>query len=468
MLSGIVRGFTSGLKLKEYDLLLCYYEKGELDWITLIKDQDEIGELIFKKHEENNNYWKNELEDWLKIKKEIEDTFKKFKKKDLSGVNNEELVTDIKKYTELQWKARKTSSLMDPFIFYTEKKLPELLSNFARENPKFDINKAVEIITRPEEPLFLNEFELDLIKIAKEIKTEEDIKKTDIYNKIQEHLDKFCWIKVESFFGAKEYTFEDVKAHLRDLLKSNLREEEKKNKIWIDNRKIRKDYISKYKFNEEILAVAELSPLFAKWQDLRKENSVMTTYLDSKYLKELSKRTRINEDDLAYLDYSELEDFIKGNFDISLLKKRKQGSLFVFQKDKFKVFYKDEIEKIINKILRSEKEEISEFPGTIASSGKAAGAVKIVIRQEDISKFEKGDILVSTMTRPEHAPAIKKAAAIVTNEGGITCHAAIVSRELGIPCIIGTKIATRALKDGDLVEVDTNKGVVKIIKKRNK
>ena len=65
------------------------------------------------------------------------------------------------------------------------------------------------------------------------------------------------------------------------------------------------------------------------------------------------------------------------------------------------------------------------------------------------------------MTTPDFVPAMKKAAAIVTEQGGITSHAAIVSRELGVPCVIGTKIATRVLKDGDLVEVDANKGIVR-------
>jgi pyruvate,water dikinase len=68
------------------------------------------------------------------------------------------------------------------------------------------------------------------------------------------------------------------------------------------------------------------------------------------------------------------------------------------------------------------------------------------------------------MTRPEYVPLMKKAAGIITDEGGITCHAAIVSRELKIPCVIGTKIATKVLKDGDMVEVDADKGIVKILK----
>lgn len=78
--------------------------------------------------------------------------------------------------------------------------------------------------------------------------------------------------------------------------------------------------------------------------------------------------------------------------------------------------------------------------------------------------MEKGEILVTVMTSPDFMVAAKKAAAIVTDEGGITCHAAIVSREMKIPCIIGTKIATKVLKDGDIVEVDADKGVVRKIK----
>ena len=78
-----------------------------------------------------------------------------------------------------------------------------------------------------------------------------------------------------------------------------------------------------------------------------------------------------------------------------------------------------------------------------------------------MEKFKRGDILVSPATNPNILPVMKIAAAIITDEGGITCHAAIVSREFKIPCVVGTKIATKVLKDGDLVEVDAEKGVVR-------
>jgi len=107
---------------------------------------------------------------------------------------------------------------------------------------------------------------------------------------------------------------------------------------------------------------------------------------------------------------------------------------------------------------------INEFKGQIGYKGKVSGPVKILLRREQNSEVKEGDILVSPMTTPDFLPAMQKAAAFITDEGGITCHAAIVSRELKKPCILGTKIATQVLKDGDIVEVDADSGIVRIIK----
>ncbi|MBU1203201.1 hypothetical protein KKH39_04145 [Patescibacteria group bacterium] len=104
---------------------------------------------------------------------------------------------------------------------------------------------------------------------------------------------------------------------------------------------------------------------------------------------------------------------------------------------------------------------ISEIKGMPAKAGRVKGRVKIVDKMEDMKKMNKGDVLVSQATTPDLMPAIKKATAIVTNEGGITCHAAIVSRELDIPCVVGTKIATKILQDGDMIEVDADRGIIK-------
>jgi len=98
--------------------------------------------------------------------------------------------------------------------------------------------------------------------------------------------------------------------------------------------------------------------------------------------------------------------------------------------------------------------------GLGASPGVGAGKVVIVLDINDIDKVKEGDVLVTTMTNPDMVPAMKRASAIVTDEGGRTCHAAIVGRELGIPTVVGTKEATKKLKDGMLVTVDGTRGVV--------
>lgn len=98
--------------------------------------------------------------------------------------------------------------------------------------------------------------------------------------------------------------------------------------------------------------------------------------------------------------------------------------------------------------------------GLAASPGMGTGPVVIVTSPKEINKVGQGDVLVSKMTSPDFVPAMKKASAIVTDEGGQTAHAAIVSRELGIPCVVGTKEATQKLKDGMIVSVDGTKGQV--------
>ncbi len=105
----------------------------------------------------------------------------------------------------------------------------------------------------------------------------------------------------------------------------------------------------------------------------------------------------------------------------------------------------------------------TELTGQIAFRGIAQGKVKLLFRREEINDVQEGDILVSPMTTPDFLPAMKKAAAFITDEGGITCHASIVAREMKKPCVIGTKIATQVLKDGDIVEVDADKGIVRLI-----
>lgn len=147
-----------------------------------------------------------------------------------------------------------------------------------------------------------------------------------------------------------------------------------------------------------------------------------------------------------------------------LRERDKYYAILVWDGQIYEYTSKDSIQNLIQQEGITEfqqiKDEISQVKGQVAYRGVVRGKVKILFSQQDAAKLEEGEILVASMTTPELLSAMRKAGAFVTDEGGITCHAAIVAREFKTPCVIGTKIATKAFKDGDFVEVDANIGII--------
>lgn len=135
-----------------------------------------------------------------------------------------------------------------------------------------------------------------------------------------------------------------------------------------------------------------------------------------------------------------------------------QGRIFILQARPETVYG---VEKEVKAEERKEgmKKDVL-VKGIGVSPGQASGKVKIILNVKDISRFQKNEILVTEMTTPDWVPAMKIASAVVTNLGGKTCHAAIVSRELGVPCVVGTENATKVLKDGDVVTIDGQRGLI--------
>lgn len=143
------------------------------------------------------------------------------------------------------------------------------------------------------------------------------------------------------------------------------------------------------------------------------------------------------------------------------LKKRYTNGTLLFYNKSINIFVGKESEQI-KKVVESIK-NTKKISGQIAYPGKITGVVRIISNPSKFKIFNTGDILITGMTRPDYLFLMKKAGAIITDAGGILSHAAIVSREMKKPCIIGTKIATKIFKDGDIIEVDASKGVVKLI-----
>jgi len=159
-----------------------------------------------------------------------------------------------------------------------------------------------------------------------------------------------------------------------------------------------------------------------------------------------------------------IENHYKKPMDIEWALDERTNKLFILQARPETVWAIKKEEAKPEAEIETTKERKILVQGLPASPGLAVGKVHIIPTVDKINEFEKGEILVTEMTAPDWVPAMRKAAAIVTNSGGMTCHAAIVSRELGIPCIVGTASrgspATEVLPDGAMVTVDAKLGVV--------
>lgn len=188
-------------------------------------------------------------------------------------------------------------------------------------------------------------------------------------------------------------------------------------------------------------------------------------------LKKLSDQTNVPESDLLSYSIREVVDLIENGKKVDKKKLAKRHTFFASEK---LTLFGEESKQLVDEFLSTYRDISDTILGTTANGGKVRGKARVLIPDfknfdkiaAAVEEMERGEILIAETTAPEIIQACKKAAAIVTNQGGMLSHAAIVSRELNIPCIVGTdKDVIINIQTGDEVEVDANKGVVRIYKK---
>jgi len=289
--------------------------------------------------------------------------------------------------------------------------------------------------------------------------------KKDISKDLQKHIKKYHWL--HNNYAQDICLGEDFfRQQLQELEQKDLKKELQKVENEFKEVKKKKQQVLKLlKLNKEEQNLIDITETFAYMQDERKKYVLMATHYENKFIEEFGRRLGLSKKYMEYTYIYELENLLKQKkIDTSIFEERKNYCIAVYTLQGYEVISGKQAKEIHEQLFEKKLDALTEVKGVIACKGKATGPVKIVQKIHDLINVKQGDILLASMTRPEMAIAMKKAAAIVTDEGGITSHAAVISRELRIPCIIGTKIATKIFKDGDVVEVDAEKGTVRKIK----
>lgn len=198
----------------------------------------------------------------------------------------------------------------------------------------------------------------------------------------------------------------------------------------------------------------DVMQFFIYYRTQRTDVINMTIYQFAPKLAELAKEKGLEYNELLYCSKTEVDkNEIPSKEEIN---KRKNACAMISDENGFGVISGKENEKLIEQYFSSQKKK-EHVEGKIAYKGTVTGTVKIILSQEDIHKISEGDILITNMTTSNMVSAMHKAAAFVTDEGGITCHASILAREMKKPCIIGTQDATKVFKDGDLIKIEEGK-----------
>lgn len=390
----------------------------------------------------------------------------KWQKIDFTKLSNRELLKYHKKlfyWDEVLWRNGQIQNLLEIHNNY----LSQYIRNLTKD--KFGQAKAVEyfsILSTARYDTMSEKQDKDFFKLLIKSKTF-DKKSKKFASLVNEHAKKYAWM-IYGWVGPalnKEYFLNNLLAGFKNISAvSGLdRKLVEKQNIF----KKQAEIIKKFSAKDKKLALLLWRLLEAKAK--RVDAHSLTYFLGDKIRGEIAKRKYLSLNQMRVITVEDTQKLFSEPLDADKLSEEYNFTIYWYEKKKsvIKLSGQAGLKKYQYVASRLPKlkdaDKIKEIKGESAYPGKVRGRVTLVLSAEDFKKFKSGRILVTRMTDPSYVPIMKIAKGIVTDIGGITAHAAIMARELKKPCVIGTKIATQILHDGDLVEVDADKGIVRKI-----
>ncbi|MFH0889704.1 MAG: PEP-utilizing enzyme [Candidatus Aenigmatarchaeota archaeon] len=371
----------------------------------------------------------------------------------------------------------KIGGSIEPIDMQAEKVLAETLVHMGKDT------KLLSSLIVISNESFAMEQQKDLLRIAAKIKSTEggeyifsrstekivEEMSDELKDFIDAHTKKYFWVKNNflstSMLDHKFFVGElkKIMAEVKDPASYISGLETKYQK----SLKVKKNLIRNMRLPDKDKKLIDLLDFFGWFQDYRKKYVLMTLHYLDVLLAEISERSGVSLDELKFTFPGEMELILKGGFSRNEISKRMRNCMIIWREnsDNYEYYSGEGAFKKEKEIFSKDDKlpEVMEINGSPAQRGIVRGVAFVTSSAIDAGNMKRGQILVAPMTSPDFVTVMKKAAAIVTDWGGLLCHAAIVSREFGIPCVVGTNIATKVIKTGDMIEVDADEGVVRKI-----
>lgn len=470
-----INAVTSNFKKsigKKFSIVVTFYKQGELSFYFPDGEWVDIGKIILNKISKNSGFVRQVNKH---IKKHCDLLVKYAKqagKMKLDYLSNKELYKIYEKYCQIDNKLRdyawvasivdfdsniltnylylllkekiKDERMIGPLFSYLTKPKGKSFSQKERESQQ----KIISIIKSKQKYYNLFKKEANII-------TAELPKYQYLYQNLERHYKNFTWISV--VFENEPLSLGDFVAMIKDNLET-------------EPTKTIEDSEPKIKLSKSEKRIFDDAASLLYYKAYRKDKQGQSHYYFRAVLEEISKRLILTLRQTRYLLPQEIRRTLLLNIHVNknILDERFLSSLAITQNGKTEFIIGKKAAKAIYVIQKRMSDRINtvraeKIKGQTAYPGIIRGRVITANSRYEIAKIKEGDILVSTQTNPDMAAGLRKCVGLITDHGGITCHAAIVARELKIPCVVGTKNATKILRDGDLVEVDANEGCITII-----
>lgn len=473
-----MKGFTrvNQYYKKDYQVIVVPF-KNDYGWHFLEKKKSiELARNVHLQYLKNPSSIQKKINKWKKHRQNLLKVCSQIKEKKINRLSGEDLWKLYNKLMLAYIKEFTPSLIIESFE-------PYVSEVFAKQIPYEGTEKLhkLSVLEQPLVKSFMINQRIDFLKIClesfKNFKLLPYLQKNKIsinqisknfpgfYKKFKKHSDEFFWLKnnyKDIHFLTPGYFLKSLIKEIRTRTKEQIENELKKLQSGPTKLKQKKSTIIKeLKLSAKILSTYKLLEILAQWQDKRKRMVLVTGFYLNKLLEQIAKSKKLPLAEVHYMHPKEIKELLLGDklIDKKTLQARRRLSVWIGVKDKEFWFTGEKAEKIQKIIFKEKIVHQKSISGMPASPGTVIGKVRIVLDPQK-DKFYKDEILVTPMTRPEYLPLMRKAKAIVTDGGGITCHAAIVSREFGIPCVVGTEIATKTLKNGDRVEVRAHRGTI--------
>lgn len=415
-------------------------------------DFKEISNEMFKKIEKERNYLSTYIKKYREENEESLELSRKINAKNVNKLSNNELAHlfngFIKKTISLShwlWSMEFLNNAIDKFVSlkikawkpeWLNEKIVDFLNEISYLEQKLPFQKEIEEIMRLKESDLKNKLKIDAL------------------------YDTYSWLNINVWDGVP-FTREEYARRIKKMIldRNNIIKRISENEEKAQRASKLIDQIDDAEIRALLKIIRELIYLKTERIDVYSISFSQIFPL----IKEIEKILKISHEEFLKLMPEEIIESLKFNrlvIDKSEVNKREKYAVVWFN-ERVHYFYEQAYFKIREVLTKKDYSSVRIIKGTICFKGVVNGKVKVLLTEKDIAKIEKGDILIANLTNPNYNPVFEKISGVVTDEGGILCHSAIMAREYRIPCIVGTKIATKVLKDGDLVEVDANKGIVR-------